>query len=76
MNVESIYPHSGACQTSGLRISTKTPWRVADERQPRILFPAQCRLLAERTDRGLPIDLRSIANLFPIFRDVILEEAA
>jgi hypothetical protein len=44
--------------------------------QPRLLFSAQCRLLAERAERGLPIDVRSIANLFEIFRDVVLEEAA
>jgi hypothetical protein len=33
-------------------------------------------MLAERAERGVPIDVPSLANLFGILRDTILEEVA
>jgi hypothetical protein len=42
----------------------------------RLIFIAQCRLLATRAENGLPVDVRSFLNLIRSFRELLIAGAA
>jgi hypothetical protein len=45
-----------------------------DSADRRLILAAQLRLLALRSERGFPLDIRSINNLFRAFRAVLFAE--
>jgi len=40
----------------------------------RLAFCAQCKLLAARAERGLPVDVRSLRNLLSLYRELVNTE--
>ena len=42
----------------------------------RLIFSAQCRLLATRAENGLPVDVRSFLNLIRSFRELLVAGVA
>lgn len=52
---------------------TRPGLRPADRR---LIFSAQCRLLATRAENGLPVDIRSFLNLIRSFRELLIAGAA
>ena len=60
---------------SASHTSTSNLSSLANEsRSLRSVFAGQCRLLAERAERNLAIDDRSVANLLRIYENLVIEE--
>ncbi len=45
-----------------------------ESRSIRSVFAGQCRVLAERAERNLTIDDRSVENLLRIYENLVVEE--
>jgi len=60
---------SGPC-----RNTTKQRPLKSEREFLRFAFAGQCRLLAERAERQLTIDDRSVENLFRIYESLVIED--
>jgi hypothetical protein len=68
------YPNSAVSQDSQIQLSDLPRGAARRKRKAecRALFAAQARLLAQRAERGLPIDQRSLLHLVNIYSDIDL----
>jgi hypothetical protein len=70
MSDSSISPNVQCQQTVAVARSPLGLRPVADLK---LLFSAQCKLIAARVENDLPLDLRSVRNLIRLYRQILVE---